>query len=67
MRNIMLEDFNLKYFYTSTLNFVIMKKAIILTIAIMLNSFFGISQTTTLFDYVSPFNEGFSAEKKVNQ
>jgi hypothetical protein len=44
-----------------------MKKISRLFIIIILISISGFSQTTETFDYVSPFNEGFSAVKKDSQ
>ena len=44
-----------------------MKKVIVLFIVITLIPCFGFSQTADKFDYISPFNEGFSAVKKGNQ
>jgi hypothetical protein len=44
-----------------------MKKAAILFLFTFLIPFFGFTQTTDSFDFVSPFHEGFAAVKKGNQ
>mgnify|MGYP003625778902 CR=1 FL=1 len=58
------------YYFCTNMNYKnnsVMKSTNMLFTLLFLIPFFGFSQTTEIFDYVSPFHEGFSAVKSGNQ